>query len=123
MNTELKRKMIAGLRKTISEQAHHQIVSDSKLGNEIEYFLGVQVESDQVSDVVDAVFQVETFAEENRDRQMLTLVRQMLIAAGYYVPMDASEIARSFTTRGTVWNFKLDGVAYRHAVPASFLVD
>jgi hypothetical protein len=52
-------------------------------------------------------------------RSLKTPARKVAIALGIYVPMTQEEIEMTITTRGTVWDFKLGGVAYqfsRHLV-------
>jgi len=44
--------------------------------------------------------------------RFLKHARQILIKAGYYRVMSDREIANTTVSRGTVWDFKIGGVAY-----------
>ena len=66
-------------------------------------------------DAVDAFTHIESLAEEGVEGWdgFKTPVRDVLIEAGYYRPMSEKEIANTTSTRGTVWDFKRKGQAYK----------
>ena len=97
------------IRREISRLAASERQARTPLGRELDHYCAVQ----ETPDLVDAVEQAERYAEDTGDRRMLLRVRRMLIAAGYYRPMSPEEIERTQVTSGSVWAFRLGGVAYQ----------
>lgn len=81
------------------------------LREEIEHFRdNVDREDDGIPyDTISALWDAESFAEEYRDRRILTACRRVFIALGCYRVMTAEEIAETWVSRGTPWSFALDG--------------
>jgi hypothetical protein len=103
------------IKENIIRLAQAEVAAGSKLGEEIDYYLGVQKENEEYSgkpDYPDAVFEALRFAEGNDDHSMLRAVRKFLIAAGDYRVMPQDEIDRTTVTSGLKWHFKMAGVAY-----------
>lgn len=91
--------------------------AQKELAAEIDHWLNLDREYEY--DVVSAIFDIETRAEEwvadgdNRHKPLLDEVRKILIEIGFYRPMTQEEIENTYVSNGhSPWNFKLNEVAY-----------
>ena len=74
----------------------------------------IAAEHDGDYDIADAFLDALDVAESNQERALLKECRAILIGLGYYVEMTQDEISQTQVSRGTVWDFKIKGVAYRN---------
>ena len=70
------------------------------------------VEREYEYDELDALFDTEDNAEGWGKRNLLTACRRLLIEIGFYRVMPQSEIANTWVSGGTKWDFRLDGQPY-----------
>lgn len=82
---------------------------DADVRGEIEHYLGIE-DREYNYDAVCALIDAEE--AEGQSRTMVRKLRSMMIDIGYYRVMPQEEIENTFTSHGTPWVFKMDGVAY-----------
>lgn len=91
-----------------------QIAATAKgeLASEISFHCDGIDGRDYPFDALSALFDIEERAEEDGPRSLLIAARRLLIQLGFYRWMPPEEQAQTTVSRGTVWAFKLGGVAY-----------
>ena len=84
--------------------------AQQRLYQECEYFRAIQTEDGPAHpDLAGALPDAERHADENADRAVLKAARKAQIEAGYFKPIDVSDVQAIGGRRS--W-FKLGGVAY-----------
>ncbi len=79
---------------------------------EVQFHYELDGEPDEPKEWYHAFVDAFVQAEDLNDRPLVIACRKALIEVGWYVPMTEWDLKNSKTTRGTVWEFKLNGVPY-----------
>ena len=75
--------------------------------------MAIREEWESVTTFGDAFDHVSDLSDQDEWRHLRTACRRVHIALGQYVAMTQQEIDNTVTNWGTVWAFKLGGVAYQ----------
>lgn len=80
---------------------------------EVQYHYEIEGEPDEPREWHHAFVDAFLQAEDLNDRPLLIAFRKALIEVGGYRAMSARDLQNTVVTRGTKWEFKLNGVPYK----------